>query len=159
MSNLSVQIVTLKPMIVASAYGFGDNPEEQAWQRMSEWAKSKGYHEDRAAHPIFGFNNPNPSPASTHYGYEIWMKVEPGDEPSEKIRIVEFMGGTYAKARCSTQGDPAKDIPAAWKALAAWCKTNNHRFGHHQPLESVVSGQDKPDELVLDLYCPIVEPD
>ncbi len=158
MTELNVHIVTLKPMRVASAYGFGDNPEDQAWQHITDWARPNGFLDDIVAHPMFGFNNPNPSPASTRYGYEIWMKVEPGVEPSGDIRIVEFAGGTYAKTRCSAQGDPAKNIPAAWKALVAWCKTNNHRFGHHQALESVVSGQDNPAELVLDLYCPIVEP-
>ncbi len=159
MSEPLVQIVTLKPMRMASAYGFGDSPEEQAWQRISAWAKPKGFLGDKTAHPMYGFNNPNPSPASAHYGYEIWMKVEPGVEPSGDIRIIEFMGGTYATTRCHAQGDPAKNIPAAWKALVGWCKENNHRFGHHQPLESVVSGQDNPAELILDLYCPIVESD
>ncbi len=159
MDTLNVQIIKLKPMRMASAYGFGDNPEDQAWQRIYAWAKPQGLLEDVAAHPMYGFNNPNPSPASTHYGYEIWMKVEPSVEPTGDIRIVEFTGGAYATMRCFAQGDPAKNIPAAWKALADWCKSNNLRFGHHQPLESVVSGRDNPAELVLDLFCPIVEPD
>jgi effector-binding domain-containing protein len=159
MNQLDVQIVTLKPMRMASAYGFGDSPEEQAWQRISAWAAPRGFLDDKSGHPVFGFNNPNPSAASAGYGYEVWMKVDADVEPSGDIRIIEFMGGTYAVTRCRAAGDPQKNIPAAWKALAAWCKTNQHRFGHHQPLESVVSGQDNPAELVLDLYCPIVDSD
>ena len=31
MSELEVRIVTLEPMRVASAHGFGEQPEEQAW--------------------------------------------------------------------------------------------------------------------------------
>ncbi len=159
MNNSTVQIVTLKPMRVASAYGFGDGPEEQAWERLAAWAGPKGFLDDKAAHPVFGFNNPNPTPASARYGYEMWMQVEPAVEPSGDIRIVEFMGGTYAMTRCEANGDPGKNIPAAWKALAEWVKANKHRFGRHQPLERVVSGQDNPAELVLELYCPIVDPD
>lgn len=158
MNTFDVHIVSLDPMRVASAYSFGDNPEEQAWNKLALWAKQKGFLGNNADHPVFGFNNPNPSSANPKYGYEFWMKVDPSTEPSGDIRIVEFLGGTYAATRCTAQGDPGRNIPVAWKALAGWCKKNNHRFGHHQPLESVVSGQDNPAELVLDLYCPIVEP-
>ena len=154
---MDVHIVTLQPMRVASAYGFGTNPEEQAWQKLEAWAKQKGLFSDRETHPVYGFNNPNPAPGSPKYGYEFWMKVDPTFEPSGDIRIVEFVGGTYAVARCNTQGDPATRMPAAWQALAAWCKQNNHRFGRHQALENIVSGADNPAQLVVDLYCPIVE--
>ena len=34
MSELDVRIVKLEPMRVASAHGFGTNPEEQAWDKI-----------------------------------------------------------------------------------------------------------------------------
>jgi DNA gyrase inhibitor GyrI len=156
MNDRAVRIITLEPMRVASSYGFGTNPEEQAWLKLAAWAGAKGFLQDRAAHPIFGFNNPNPSPKNPRYGYEFWMKVAPEIEPDGDVRIIEFMGGTYAVTRCEAQGDPGKNMPAAWQNLIQWCKTNNHRFGSHQALENIISGLENPDELVVDLYCPVI---
>lgn len=152
-----IQIVHLEPMYVASAYGYGKNPEEQAWQKLSAWAGRKGFLNDSEHHPVFGFNNPNPAPSHPKYGYEFWMKVNADAEPEGDIRIVEFMGGAYAVQRCETCGDPGTDIFAAWQDLAAWCKQNDHKIAHHQPLEKVVAGFDDPRHLVLELHCPIVD--
>jgi hypothetical protein len=74
MNNLNAQIVKLEPMRMASAYGFGENPEEQAWQKLAGWAKPRGFLDDKTAHPVFGFNNPNPKPENPKYGYEFWIK-------------------------------------------------------------------------------------
>jgi len=63
MSELEVRVITLEPMRVASAYGFGEQPETQAWTKILAWASSQGY-EDLSKHRFFGFNNPNPSPAA-----------------------------------------------------------------------------------------------
>ncbi len=156
MSELNVQIVTLNPMRVASAYGFGTNPEEQAWQKLAIWAKPLGFLDDKIKHPIFGFNNPNPSPGIPKYGYEFWMKVDSETIPEGEIRVVEFMGGSYAVLQCEAQGNPEK-IPAAWQSLTAWCKSHNYRFGQHQALEKIISSPDDPVGLVLELYCPIIE--
>ena len=46
MSKLEVRIVTLEPMRVASAYGFGPSPEEIAWEKMLAFAKKKGFGDD-----------------------------------------------------------------------------------------------------------------
>ena len=156
MDTLAIRIVTLEPMRAASACGFGQNPEEQAWLKLAAWAGPKGFLQDKTAHPVFGFNNPNPSPDNPHYGYEFWLKVGPETQPEGDIRITEFMGGTYAVARSEAHGNPGKNIPDAWKTLAQWCTANNHRFGFHQPLESIISGEDDPEKLILDLYCPII---
>ena len=156
MNDLNIQIVKLEPMRVASAYGFGPNPEEQAWQKLEAWAGPRGLLNDKKAHPVYGFNNPNPIPGGTKYGYEFWIKVDAGAEPEGALRIVEFMGGAYAVLRCEAHGDPAA-IPAAWQSLASWCKANNRRIGRHQPLEKIISNPDDPAHLVLELYCPVVD--
>ena len=71
MSQLDVRIVKLEPMTVASAYGFGKEPEGIASRKLVAWAKPKGLFDDPAQHPTFGFNNPDPSPGSPNYGYEL----------------------------------------------------------------------------------------
>ncbi|NIV39197.1 MAG: hypothetical protein GWN58_60215, partial [Anaerolineae bacterium] len=42
MSDQEVRIVQLEPMRVASAHGFGTNPEEQAWDKILAFAEAKG---------------------------------------------------------------------------------------------------------------------
>jgi DNA gyrase inhibitor GyrI len=143
-------------MRVASTYGFGVNPEEQAWEKMVAWAKPKGLLEDITAHPIFGLNNPYPSPATQRYGYEFWIKVGPGVEPDSEVRIGEFLGGPYAVTRCDVQGHPEKNIPSRWKSLLDWCKSNHHPLGHHPALEKFLTSPGDPGKLVLDLCCPII---
>ena len=86
---------------------------------MVEWAQPKGFLDDLATHPIFGFNNPYPIPQNPRYGYEFWMKVGVEVGPEGEIRIGGFLGGLYAVTRCEAQGHPEKNIPAGWQSLAA----------------------------------------
>jgi len=156
MNALVVRIGRLEPMRVASAYGFGVNPEQLAWQMLTGWAKPKGLLDDLDAHPIFGFNNPYPLPGNPKYGYEFWIKVGAEVEPEGQIRITEFLGGLYAVTRCEVQGHPETNVPAGWKNLAEWCKSNHHVFGSHHALERCLSDPEDQEHLVLNLYCPIV---
>jgi hypothetical protein len=48
----------------------------------------------------FGFNNPDPSPGSPNYGYEIWLGVGPDVEESPPIEIKQVVLGKYAVTRC-----------------------------------------------------------
>ena len=143
-------------MRCASAYGFGEHPEDLAWRRLSGWARPRGLLDDRDAHPIFGFNNPYPTSESPNYGYEFWIKVGQEVVPHEDIRIVEFMGGTYAMTRCEVRGHPEK-ISKCWQELATRCKEAGHRFGKHPALEGFWGTPEDLDNLVVNLYCPIIE--
>jgi len=154
---LIVKIIHIDAMRVASAYGFGDNPEEMAWRSLARWAESRRFLDDLSAHPVYGFNNPYPTQATPRYGYELWMKVGPEVEPEGDIRIGEFFGGLYAMTQCDVQSHPER-IPALWQSLAAWCKENGHTMGTHHALEGYLSSPDDLSNLVLDLYCPILKP-
>jgi Methyltransferase domain len=46
----------------------------------------RGLLKDPEQHPVFGFNNPNPSPDRKQYGYEFWMRVG-----YEAIRLERFL--------------------------------------------------------------------
>lgn len=157
MDNSNVKIVKLEPMRVASVYAFGTSPEEEAWKKLETWAKLAGIWDNRAEHPIFGFSNPCTPNANAKYGYELWIKVDDTLEPSEQVRIEEYFGGTYAVVRCDTHGNPGKEIPQTWQALGGWMRETNTRFGSHQELEGFVTDGDDPNQLVLDLYMPIIE--
>lgn len=156
MIPLKVEIVHLDAMRVASAYGFGTNPEDLAWKKLVEWATPRGLLDDITRHPIFGFNNPYPTRESAHYGYEFWLKVGTEVEPEGDIRVGEFLGGMYAVTRCEVQGHPEKNVPAGWKRLAEWCKENGHPLGPHHALERFLSRPEDLENLVLKLCCPIL---
>jgi len=111
-------------------------PENDAWEKMRAWAEPKGLLEDLEKHPIFGFNNPNPSPDRKEYGYEFWIRVEPDVETGGDIKIKEFEGGLYA---------------------VTWVKSSKYVHGKHQGLEKAHDPNASEEELVLDLYCPIEE--
>lgn len=154
MSELEVRIVKLEPMRVASAHAYSGTPEDDAFKKLVAWARPKGLTDDRETHRIFGFNNPDPSPGSPHYGYEFWIVVGPDVEPEGEIKIKEFRGGLYAVTRC--QG--VENTHQTWKKLVTWLEDSRYKGGRHQWLEEPLSEVGTPhDELVLDLYAPIVE--
>lgn len=132
----SVQIVILEEMRVASAWGFGTQPEDQAWRKMEAWAKPQGLLEDAAERRMFGFNNPNPSPGSPNYGYEFCLTVGPDVQPAEEMRIKTLSGGKYAVMPFEfPEQDPGAAIGQAWKTLDGWVADNGYRHGPHQWLE------------------------
>jgi DNA gyrase inhibitor GyrI len=154
-SSVTPRIIRLDAMRYASAYGFGTNPEEAAWQNMSQWARPRGLLDDLVTHLLLGFNNPYPTAATPRYGYELWLKADSDVEPEGNIRIGEFFGGDYAVMRCEVKGHP-ECVPAAWQNLIAWCKENGKTIGTHYAFERFLSTPENLDTLVLDLYCPVM---
>ncbi len=154
MSELKVKIVQLDRMRVISTYGFGPEPEGIAWEKLLSWAKEKGL--NLSEHRFFGFNNPNPSPGSPNYGYEQWMTVGTDVEPEGDLRVQDFEGGLFAVARC----EGVENIGRTWKELVHWHEDSKYKKPNNWflCLEECVSPADGPiEELVLDLYLPIVE--
>jgi AraC family transcriptional regulator len=158
MSDLEVRIVKLEPLRVASFHGFGASPETEAGNKLLAWAKPKGLLDDPAQHRVFGFNNPDPSPGSPNYGYELWIAVGSEVSPEDGVKIKEFAGGLYAVTRCEVKDDPYDVIPVTWQRLVAWCEDSKYRMAHHQWLEEHLDvAHAWPGAFTLDLYLPIAE--
>jgi DNA gyrase inhibitor GyrI len=155
MPNLTVRIVKLEPMTVASCRVFSESPERQAWEQIRAWAEPKGLLDDLFKHPVFGFNNPNPTPESEEYGYEFWIGVEPGEKPEGNIVIKEFPGGLYAVTVCRLLGEP--NVPETWKLLWEWVKSSEYRWRQTHELEKSKNPMAPEDEIELELYLPIQE--
>ena len=155
MSEQKVEIVELHALRVASAYGFGSEPENIAHEKMAVFLKSKGLLESYGTeYRHFGFNHPNPSPGSPNYGYEIWVEVKADVEPEDEIRILDFSGGLYAVMRC----EGLERIGQVWSDLAQWRVGSKYHEGHHQWLENLHNPLERdPDKFVFDLYIPISE--
>lgn len=152
MTDLDVRIVTLEPLQYISAYGFGREPEAQAWEKLLSWMKARGL--GFAGRRAFGFNNPSPAPGSPHYGYEQWLSVEAGLEPEGDLRLGRFAGGLYAVTRC-----PGTPNPEIWGRLVQWRETSSYRPAHHQWLEELLTPEliGQWDRAQFDLFLPIAE--
>jgi len=158
MSDLDVRIVKLEPMRVASFHGFGESPEDEAWNKLVAWAKPKGLLHDPQHHRIYGFNNPNPSPGSPNYGYEFWMVVGPEMQAEGDMEVKDFAGGLYAVTFCDVQGKPYDTIPATWKKLVQWHEKSKYKGASHQWLEEHLDIEGAPEDAFnLNLYMPIAE--
>lgn len=146
-----------------SFYGFGDSPEMVAIEKLRSWMEQN----ESLLNPstrFFGFNNPDPTPGSENYGYEIWMTIPDG--LADKLdNVKRFGGGLYAVEHCSgTIDDAGQFIPVAWKKLTAWLESSPYQLGHHQWLEEHL-GNGKQNfidllsngKMSMDLYMPIVK--
>ncbi|MBD3191142.1 MAG: ArsR family transcriptional regulator [Candidatus Heimdallarchaeota archaeon] len=154
--ELKVQFVRLMPMRVASFNsGICKSPEEKAWEKLRSWAEPRGLLVDLDENPVFGFNNPSPSPGQKEYGYEFWIRI-PSNFEEEGIKVKDIPERLYAVTRCVVD-DPMKDIPEGWKKLVKWVKEKSHRIAKVPCLEKVVSPSESGDDFILDLYLPIKE--
>lgn len=161
MTAFAVRIERLPPMTVASAHAYGENPERAAWQKLEAWAGPLGLLDDPAIHPVFGFNNPDPSPDRQAYGYEFWVAVEPDCEAGPGIELKQFEGGLYAVASCRLADEMSSEFflregyLEAWQKLLDWATEQQRPLGNHQALEKPRDPAAPEDELILDLYLPI----
>lgn len=157
MSNIDVRIVKLPPIRVACINGFGEGPEGIAFDKMKAWATvhsllGKPYR-------VFGYNNPDPSPGSPNYGYDVWITVDDTVQADSEVRIVDFPGGLYAVTRVEVK-NPWEDIPATWRELVKWMENSKYHQGRHQWLEELIGPLDEmgsSQSFTLDLHLPIVE--
>lgn len=155
MADLNIRIERLPRMWVASVLASGAVPETEAWRRLRAWATPKGLFVDFDQHPIFGFNNPPPSPDRKGYGYELWIRVAGPEEGEKDVVFKEFEGGLFAVTPCRLQGDP--DIGSTWRMLWDWAQVGPYRWRRSQELEKVLNPNAPEDKLVLELYLPIEE--
>lgn len=154
MSELQVRIVSMDPMRVARAIGFGASPEELAGAKMLAFMASRGLRFEDVR--WFGFNNPSPSPGSPNYGYEVWVTVGPDVQAEGDVTIKEIPARRYAVARC----EGLSHIGEVWRRLVLWFEASPYRRpAHwHQCLENLLTPPAVSyEEYVFDLYLPIAE--
>jgi DNA-binding transcriptional ArsR family regulator len=164
--DLFVQVIELEPMRVASVRVFSESPENDAWEKLHAWAEPQGLLDDQINHPVFGFNNPNPSPGQKEYGYEFWIRVGAYFKGENEIEAKDYDGGLFAVTTCKPwveiHSDFAKEhgpFLVSWKKLMDWVilsekyEIDNSRQCLEKPHDQTVSFKD----LVLDLYQPIKE--
>jgi AraC family transcriptional regulator len=149
-----VRIVELEAARVAVAYGFGASPESTAWDKILEFARKQDLLEGPYPPRFFGFNHPDPTPASPNYGYEQWIVVHEGIEAVDDIRIKDFKGGLYAVLRFRG----LQNFGKAWADLVAWAETSPYKKGNRQCLEELLTlpeSMNSPENVVFDIYLAV----
>jgi DNA gyrase inhibitor GyrI len=152
MSELDVRIVEYGPMRVASVLGYGPSPEELAAEKMLAFLAARGLTFENVH--WYGFNNPDPSPGSPNYGYEVWATVGPDVEGEGEVTIKEIERRRYAVTRCeglSTIGD-------VWRSLVLWFEESPYRKPAYwnECLEELLTPPDTPYEAyVFNLHLPV----
>jgi DNA gyrase inhibitor GyrI len=144
-------------MRVACLNGFGEGPEEMAFEKMKAWATAHNLLDK--PYRLFGYNNPDPSPGSPNYGYDVWITVDESVQADGEARIIDFPGGLYAVTRLEVK-NPWEDIPARWQELVKWMENSKYRQGHHQWLEEHIGPLGEmggEQSFTLDLHLPIAE--
>lgn len=157
MSDIDVRVVKLPPMRVVCVNGFGEGPESKAFDKMREWAGAHNLM--KGPHRIFGYNNPDPSPGSPNYGYDVWLTVDESVQADGDARVIEVPAGLYAVTRIEVK-NPGDEIPNAWQKLVKWMESSKYHHGRHQWLEEHIGPLDETvNELpfTLDLHLPIAE--
>jgi DNA gyrase inhibitor GyrI len=150
MKAVDVRIKKLLPMRVARFHALGSRPEQEAWARLREWAGPQGLLKDATTHPVFGFNNPGPTPTSSDSGYELWIRIAPEMRVETGIKTLDFSGGWYAVA--THYGLPNPD---AWMRLLTWVRNSPY---HHRPTHELEHPHDPlatESEMVFDLCLPV----
>ncbi len=155
MNEMSVRILRLEPMEVATFHAFGPAPEAEAWRKLQTWSQPRRRLGEESFHRIFGFNNPNPSVGSPNYGYEFWIEAGHEDGVTDpSVEFKRFGGGLYAVTECIS----VEQIGTTWQRLVAWCEDSPYQIAHHQWLEEHLErGEIVPEQLSLLLYLPIAE--
>jgi DNA gyrase inhibitor GyrI len=150
MNSLNVRIERLEPMRVASVKVVSENPESEAWEKLKAWAEPRGLLKDSVRHPVFGFNNPNPSRDRKEYGYEFWIRVGPDVASEGPVEVKEVAGGRFAVV--THRGYPS---PQIWKQLWDWVQSSGYRWRKAHELERIHNLLAPENEVMFDLYLPI----
>ena len=142
-------------MKIASVRAISETPEHDAWGKMYTWAEHKGLLSAPEKHPVFGFNNPNPSPDHKEYGYEFWIQINPDTDTEGDIELKDFDGGLYAVTTCKLKGDPLGTVPEIWMKLWEWVQSSQYTWRNTHELEKQQDPLATEEDMVLDLYLPI----
>jgi DNA gyrase inhibitor GyrI len=161
MKPIEVEIVELDSMTVASVRAISKTPEDDAWKMMVSFAEPRGLLKDLKKHPIFGFNNPNPSKDSEEYGYEFWIRIDDSVELDDTVEKKEFKGGLYAVTRCNLTKEIQSEFLAkhgmleGWWRLGEWVKESDYEYLDELCLEKSVNPTEVDADHLLDLYLPV----
>ncbi|XEO76710.1 hypothetical protein WKT22_01736 [Candidatus Lokiarchaeum ossiferum] len=162
MNKFPVKIVSLPPMKVASVRAISPTPENDAWTKLEKYAIKHNLLENHELHPIYGFNNPDPTQGQKEYGYEFWIRVDSFTQSEKDVIIKEIPSALYAVKECNLFEESQSDffkkngILESWSQLFHWVEESEYQRGTHQYLEKSLNPGHDIEELILELHMPII---
>ena len=154
MTDLEVKMVDLDSMHVVVATGYGVEPEDEAWGEILDFARSHRLDPWDQTHRFFGFNNPDPDPVGTEYGYEQWMTVPDDVGVAAPLQTRDVAGGRYAMVRIHG----LDTIGKSWQYLAGWCEDHGLIVDtdRNPCLEELLTPIEySPDQWEMNLYLAV----
>jgi DNA gyrase inhibitor GyrI len=159
---MEVRLERLKTLRTICTHVLSDAPEEDARNRIMEWAEARGLLKRSVKPRLFGRNTyPTDNPAP--HGYECYLTVDSFIEPEGDIKMAEIKGGLYAVLRF-TQLERIRD---AWQRLWDWIKKSEYEHvGWKKGKHGWVNGfeehlnwyNQKPhNEWIFDLWVELIE--
>lgn len=131
----SVRVVLLPPCTIASYHFIGEKPEETVGTAIDKFVHESRLYEKKPDARMFGFNHPNPSPNSPHYGYEDWVTIPDDMEVSAPLVKKRFEGGMYA-AHTIVFPDFHE-----WKLLSKWVEeSDKYDSNYSEQGEEIMGG-------------------
>ena len=162
MNKFPVKIVSLPPMKVASVRAISQTPEMDAWAKMEKFAKKHNLLGNLDLHPVYGFNNPDPTPGQKEYGYEFWIRVDSFVKPEPDVIIKEIPSALYAVKACKLFEESQSEffkkngILESWSQIFHWVEESEYQRGTHQYLEKSLNPGAKEEDMILELHMPII---
>lgn len=149
-----VKILELNAMRVACHRTISIEPEIEGKAFLTQWY-TQNVSPDASQARMFGFDVDVKEEQAKQglRGYEFWITVPEGVQPSPDVTIKNFAGGLYAVMRIHEAfTDPYGLIPPGWQKLHHWViDSDTYIPAEHQWLEEAV-GLEGSD---LDLYHPV----
>jgi DNA gyrase inhibitor GyrI len=146
-----VRVETLAPARTARFHALSASPENDAWNKVRAWVDPRGLLNDDSHKRVFGRNSPPPSPEEEEYGYEFFIELEPGFEPSDDVEVTEIPGGLCAVVACRG----VQNLPEAWRRLYQWVEDSEYEVSDHGLEQNLTPNELSVSELSFDLWLPI----
>lgn len=148
----------LPPMRVACCRYFGTDPEQHAFEVMTNWIRKNKIQMDNEKHRIFGYNSPDPEASAKEYGYEVCLTIPDHMElEDDKIHVKHLEGGLYAVTSVERGEDLGENIMKGWQRFNQWLKGSKYAYGNRQWLEEHLSFDNNGEHIGgTDLYMPIM---
>jgi DNA gyrase inhibitor GyrI len=160
--EFTVRLERLEPLTAICAYALSDTPEEDAKEKIMNYANSKELIGKTSVSRLFGRNTyptQNPEP----HGYEIYLTTQKALEPEGDLEASEISGGLYAVLRFKS----LFNIAEAWANLLKWVEKSPHDHvgwtkGNHGwvgGFEEHINWKDEkpPTEWVFKLWVKLKE--
>ena len=119
---MEIRLERLKTLRAAYTHSSSNTPEEDAKEKIIDWAKSKGLMEKKIAARLFG-RNTYPTDKPEPHGYEFYLTVDDDIEIGEGLEMKEIHEGLYAGLRFTN----LLKIRETWERLWRWFEDSKYK--------------------------------